>query len=59
MGGFFEEVIQKKCDVKDFWWWCEWQHYGSNHVHGFLGLKDAPSVDDFDHNNVEGCSELH
>ena len=49
---FFEEVIQKKFDVKDFWWRYEWQHRGSSHVHGFLWLKDAPSVDDFDHNNV-------
>jgi len=50
---FFEEVIQKKFDVKDFWWRYEWQHRGSSHVHGFLWLKDAPSVDDFDRNNPE------
>src|ERR1700729_2228491 len=50
---FFEEVIQKKFEVTDFWWRYEWQHRGSSHVHGFLWLKNAPSVDDLDRNNVE------
>jgi len=46
-------VIKPKFKIKDFWWWYEWQHHGSSHVHGFLWLEDAPSVDDFDRTNAE------
>lgn len=50
---FFEEVIKPKFKIKDFWWRYEWQHRGSSHVHGFLWLEDAPSVDGLDRTNAE------
>ena len=49
---FFEEVIKPKFKIKDFWQY-EWQHRGSSHVHGFLWLEDAHSVDDLDRTNAE------
>jgi ATP-dependent DNA helicase PIF1 len=48
---FFEEVLKLKFKVKDYWWRYEWQHRGSSHVHGFLWLEDAPSIDTLDTND--------
>jgi hypothetical protein len=45
---YFEHYIKVKFKVKDFWWRYEWQHRGSSHIHGFLWLEDAPSIDDLD-----------
>jgi ATP-dependent DNA helicase PIF1 len=48
---FFEEVLKPKFKVKDHWWRYEWQHRGSSHIHGFLWLEDAPSIDTLDTSN--------
>ena len=45
---FYEEVLAKKFKIKDYWWRYEWQHRGSSHIHGFLWIEDAPSVDKLD-----------
>jgi ATP-dependent DNA helicase PIF1 len=42
---FFNTVVCKIFKVKDHWWRFEWQHRGSSHIHGFLWLVDAPTVD--------------
>ena len=42
---FFAEVLKPKFKVKYYWWRYEWQHRGSSHVHGFLWLENAPSID--------------
>jgi hypothetical protein len=42
---FFEEVVGPQLNVVDHWWRFEWQHRGSSHIHGFLWLRDAPSVE--------------
>ena len=43
---FYEEVVKPQLNVVDYWWRFEWQHQGSSHIHGFLWLRAAPSVDD-------------
>ena len=43
---FYEEVVMPQLNVVDYWWRFEWQHRGSSHIHGFLWLREAPSVDD-------------
>lgn len=43
---FYEEVVKPQLDVVDHWWRFEWQHRGSSHIHGFLWLRNAPSVED-------------
>ena len=43
---FYEEVVKLQLNVVDYWWRFEWQHRGSSHIHGFLWLQDAPSVED-------------
>ena len=43
---FYEEVVKPQLDVVDYWWRFEWQHRGSSHIHGFLWLRNAPSVED-------------
>src|SRR6202047_4147949 len=50
---YFEEVIQPKFKIKDYWWRYEWQHRGSSHIHGFFWMEGAPSVDALDRNDVE------
>ena len=55
---FFAEVIKPKFKIKDFWWRYEWQHRGSSHVHGFLWLEDAPSVDHLDRTNAESIQSF-
>lgn len=49
---FFDEVIRPKFKIKDYWWRYEWQHRGSSHIHGFLWMEDAPSVDTLDKDNA-------
>ena len=43
---FYEEVVKPQLKVIDYWWRFEWQNRGSSHIHGFLWLADAPSVED-------------
>ena len=43
---FFKEVVKPQLKVVDYWWRFEWQHRGSSHIHGFLWLENAPSVED-------------
>ena len=43
---FYREVVKPQLNVVDYWWRFEWQHRGSSHIHGFLWLRDAPSVED-------------
>ena len=43
---FYDEVVKPQLDVVDYWWRFEWQHWGSSHIHGFLWLRNAPSVED-------------
>jgi hypothetical protein len=45
---FFKHYIENKFKVKDCWWQYGWHHRGSCHVHGFLWLEDAPSIDELD-----------
>jgi ATP-dependent DNA helicase PIF1 len=42
---FYDEVVEPQLDVVDHWWRFEWQHRGSSHIHGFLWLRNAPSVE--------------
>jgi ATP-dependent DNA helicase PIF1 len=53
---FFDEVIKPKFKIKDSWWRYEWQHRGSSHIHGFLWMEDAPSVDALDINNPDSVA---
>ena len=43
---FFQYYIKPHFNVKDYWWRFECQHHRSSHVHGFLWLENAPSIDD-------------
>ncbi len=45
---FLKLVIKKKFKVQDIWYRFEWQSRGSDHIHGFLWIDDAPSVTDLD-----------
>ncbi|KAJ8469320.1 hypothetical protein ONZ45_g16931 [Pleurotus djamor] len=45
---FFHGFVKPKWNVTDYWWRYEWQHRGSSHIHGFLWMKNAPSVDTLD-----------
>jgi len=53
---FFDEVIKPKFKIKDHWWQYELQHHGSSHIHGFLWMEDAPSVDGLDRHNAESVA---
>jgi hypothetical protein len=55
---YFEHYIKVKFKVKDYWWRYEWQHRGSSHVHGFLWIKDAPSVDSLNTDNPVEMQEF-
>lgn len=41
---FIHKVLLKRFSVIDFWHRVEFQHRGSPHIHGFLWLSDAPSI---------------
>jgi hypothetical protein len=53
---FFDEVIKPKFKIKDYWWQYEWQHRGSSHIHGFLWMENAPSVDALDRDNADSVA---
>ena len=53
---FFDEVIKPKFKIKDHWWQYELQHHGSSHIHEFLWMEDAPSVDGLDGDNAESVA---
>ena len=42
---FFQEVIKKRFKIGDHWIRFEWQGRGSGHIHGFLWIEGAPSID--------------
>src|SRR4051812_9420516 len=42
---FFQDVLMKQWDLKDFWYRFEWQHRGSVHVHGIEKIKNASVID--------------
>ena len=44
-GKFFTEVLKRKFNLKHHWYRYEWQARGSGHLHGFLWIEDAPSVE--------------
>ena len=41
---FFQCVLKKIFEVKDYWYRFEWQDRGSGHMHGFLWLEGPPPV---------------
>jgi ATP-dependent DNA helicase PIF1 len=43
---FVKHFLTPLLGVVHFWYRYEWQERGSGHVHGFLWLKDAPTVDE-------------
>ena len=45
---YFKHFLVPLLGVEDFWYRYEWQARGSGHIHGFLGLKDAPNPDEID-----------
>lgn len=45
-------------EAVDHWARFEWQFRGSGHIHGFLWIKGAPNVDDFDLENAQDRSDL-
>jgi hypothetical protein len=55
---FFNEYVKPHFNVKDYWWRYEWQHRGSSHVHGFLWLTNAPSVDNLDMQNANSVQDF-
>jgi ATP-dependent DNA helicase PIF1 len=55
---FFEEVVKPQLNVVDHWWRFEWQHRGSSHIHGFLWLRDAPSVEDLKLDNDQSVHQF-
>jgi hypothetical protein len=55
---YFEHYIKVKFKVKDYWWRYEWQHRGSSHVHGFLWIEGAPSVDSLNTDNPVEMQEF-
>jgi hypothetical protein len=42
---FFEKIMRKKFEMKDFWYRFEWQTRESDHIHDFVWLKDAFSLE--------------
>lgn len=50
---FFKLVILPMYKVTDWWFRYEWQHRGSSHVHGFIWMEDAPSVEDLNPEDAE------
>ena len=42
---FIHKILFKHLQVKDFWFRIEFQHRGSPHIHGFLWLVNAPSIE--------------
>jgi hypothetical protein len=42
---FFKKILKKKCEIKDFWYRYEWQTRENNHVHDFVWLKNAFSLE--------------
>jgi ATP-dependent DNA helicase PIF1 len=41
---FFDTVVKKILTITDHWYRFEWQHRGSSHIHGFLWVDGAPSL---------------
>ncbi len=42
---FFEKILRKKFEIKDFWYRYEWQTRESDHVHDFIWLKNVFSFE--------------
>jgi hypothetical protein len=42
---FFEKILKKKFEIKDFWYRYEWQTRESDHVHDFVWLKNVSSLE--------------
>jgi ATP-dependent DNA helicase PIF1 len=55
---FYDEVVKPQLGVIDYWWRFEWQHRGSSHIHGFLWLRGAPSVEDLKLDNDESVQQF-
>jgi ATP-dependent DNA helicase PIF1 len=55
---FYEVVVKPQLNVVDYWWRFEWQHRGSSHIHGFLWLRDAPSVEDLKLNDDQSVHQF-
>ena len=50
---FIKDVLFKKFKVIDHWFRIEFQHRGSPHIHGFIWLEGAPSVDNLDSMSIQ------
>lgn len=55
---FIENVLFKKLDVIEYWMREESQHRGSLHRHGFLWLRNAPSVENLETMTDEQLQEI-
>jgi hypothetical protein len=42
---FFEKILKKKFEIKDFWYRFEWQTRENDHIHDFVWLKNIFSFD--------------
>jgi hypothetical protein len=42
---FFEKILRKKFEIKDFWYRYEWQTRENDHVHDFVWLKNVFSLE--------------
>lgn len=52
------EIIFDKLDVLDFYFRIEFQHRGSPHIHGFIWIRDAPTIIDIERMTDEEKSAL-
>ncbi|CAB4427787.1 unnamed protein product [Rhizophagus irregularis] len=50
---FFNDMLKEKWDLEDWWFWYEWQHRGSVHVHGIGKKRNAPTIEWKDLKNNE------
>ena len=42
---FFNCVLKKHWNLKEWWYRFEWQHRGSVHVHGIAKIRDGPTIE--------------
>lgn len=50
---FIKDVLFSRYQVLDWWFRIEFQHRGSPHIHGFVWLEGAPSIENIENMNSE------